>query len=95
VPTTTQLGRGDLVGDNVSGSTNRRGFLQRTAGALFAFAGTGWLLAKPDDAWAAKYVPCKKGHVYCNLIGVDESVCYYECYDNKTLDYCYGFCEPC
>jgi hypothetical protein len=75
---------------------SRRNFMQRTAAAMVGFMGTGWLITRPDDAWAiVQPLECQKGRVYCKLVGMSGGSCSYSCYDNQTLRFCYGFCQPC
>ena len=74
---------------------DRRSFLKRTAAAMVGFVATGWALARPGDARAASF-GCDPGRVYCKLVEyVPPNMCFYNCYDSVTLEYCYGFCEDC
>lgn len=82
--------------DQEKDGSSRRTFVRRVARSLLGFAGVGWVLLNPDLAEA--YTSCQSGNIYCNLVELIESdppECVYDCYDKKTLVYCYTFVEVC
>lgn len=80
-----------------STQSNRRTFLKQFSGAMVGFIGVGSALVTATPA-AAAYQPCVR--YYCRqYVPTDfcpaPGICFWKCYDPKTLDFCKQFSAPC